>query len=52
MTRPIRDLDVPRPALRQQIRDLVTRQREQRAEEAAQRLRDFLAPNEHTKETS
>jgi hypothetical protein len=32
MTRPIRDLDMPLPALEQQIRDLVARQRKAVAE--------------------
>jgi hypothetical protein len=31
MTRPIADLDVPLPILRQQLRDLVARQRKQQA---------------------
>ncbi|MFC8983895.1 hypothetical protein [Streptomyces sp. NPDC057115] len=44
MTRPISDLDVPLPVLRQQITDLVARQREQRAEQSAERLRNLLAP--------
>ncbi|MFF0166728.1 hypothetical protein [Streptomyces prasinus] len=47
MTRPISDLDVPLPTLRQQVADLVARQneqREQRAEQSAERLRNFLAP--------
>lgn len=48
MTRPIRDLDVPLPTLRQQMADLVARQREARANHAAARLRDFLAPTNPT----
>jgi hypothetical protein len=48
VTRPISDLDVPLPVLRQQIRDLVARQRKQRAEASAERLRDFLAPTPNT----
>jgi hypothetical protein len=44
MTRPISDLDVPLSTLQQQIADLVTRQREQRANRSAERLRNFLAP--------
>lgn len=43
MTRPIADLDVPLPVLRQEITDLVRRQREQRADQSAERLRAFLA---------
>jgi hypothetical protein len=48
MTRPIRDLDMPLPTLRQEIADLVARQREQQAEESARRLRAFLAPTPNT----
>ena len=43
MTRRISDLDVPASRLEQQIRDLVARQRKDRAEESAARLRAFLA---------
>lgn len=45
MTRPIRDLDVTRDRLERQVREAVARQREQRAEESAQRLRGLLAPS-------
>ncbi|MFJ4785060.1 hypothetical protein [Streptomyces sp. NPDC088794] len=49
MTRPISDLDVPLPRLEQQIRDLVARQNEQRADASADRLRNFLTPTDtHT----
>lgn len=41
MTRPISDLDVPLPTLREQIAALVARQR---ADRSAERLRQFLAP--------
>ncbi|MFJ6729455.1 hypothetical protein ACIQPQ_31585 [Streptomyces sp. NPDC091281] len=44
MTRPIADLDVPLPTLREQIRDLVARQREAAAEQSARRLQQLLAP--------
>jgi len=37
-------LDVPAARLEQQIRDLIARQDEQRAEESADRLRNLLAP--------
>ena len=48
MTRPISDLDVPLPTLREQITALVARQREQRAEQSAERLRNLLAPTNQT----
>ncbi|MFF8100085.1 hypothetical protein ACF07S_09970 [Streptomyces sp. NPDC016640] len=48
MTRPISDLDVPLPTLQQKVADLVDRQREQRAERSAERLRNFLAPTDQT----
>jgi len=44
VTRPISDLDVPLPTILDQIADLVARQREQRAEQSAERLRNLLAP--------
>jgi hypothetical protein len=44
VTRPIDDLDVPLPALKERIADLVTRQDEQRANESAARLQALLAP--------
>lgn len=47
MTRPIADLDVPLPVLARQVRELVARQNEQRAEESAARLRALLAPTPH-----
>ena len=43
MTRPIEDLDVPASRLEQRIRELAARQRKDRAEESAARLRAFLA---------
>ncbi len=51
MARPIADLDVPLPILRQEIRELVARQREQRAEASAARRRAFLAPTATTTDT-
>ncbi|MFJ5644122.1 hypothetical protein [Streptomyces sp. NPDC093223] len=52
MTRRIADLDVPLPALEQQVAALVARQREQLADEqatrSAARLRAFLAPSPNT----
>ncbi len=48
MTRPIADLDVPLPTLREQIAALVTRQNPDRAERSAARLRSLLAPSETT----
>jgi len=43
MTRPIADLDVPLPTLREQIATLVERQNPDRAERSAERLRALLA---------
>ena len=43
-------LDVPRDVLAQQVAALVARQREQRAEESANRLRTLLAPTNTTPE--
>ena len=51
MTRPIADLDVPLPLLRQQLRDLVARQRKQTAglaDRSAARLTAVLAPTPNT----
>lgn len=48
MTRPIRDLDVPLPTLRERIAALVARQNPNRAERSAERLRSLLAPSETT----
>ncbi|MGW7726296.1 hypothetical protein ACWGJ6_23540 [Streptomyces canus] len=51
MTRPIADLDVPLPVLRQQLRDLVARQRKQQAglaDRSAARLTAVLAPTPTT----
>lgn len=53
MTRPIEDLDVPLTHLRQQIRDLVARQRAQGtglADRSAQRLQAVIAPTTPTPE--
>jgi len=50
VTRPIADLDVPRTDLERQLRELVARQREQAAEQSANRLRAFLAPTRTTPE--
>jgi hypothetical protein len=52
MTRPIRDLDMPLTVLRQQIRELVARQKEQRTEASAARWRAFLAPTHTTTDTA
>lgn len=43
-------LDVPLSHLEQQVRALVARQREQRAEASAARLQEFLAPTHTTPE--
>ena len=51
MTRPIADLDVPLTVLRQQLRDLVARQRKQTAglaDRSADRLTAVLAPTPTT----
>lgn len=50
MTRPIEQLDVPLPTLRQRIAVLVQRQREQSTDQSAERLRAFLAPTPTTPE--
>jgi hypothetical protein len=52
MALPIRDLDVPLTVLRQQIRELVARQKEQRTEASAARWRAFLAPTHTTTDTA
>ncbi|MFB7736249.1 hypothetical protein ACFC08_18050 [Streptomyces sp. NPDC056112] len=46
MTRPIADVDVPLPTLREEIAALVVRQNAQRAERSAERLRNLLAPTD------
>lgn len=46
MARPISDLDVPLPTLREQIAALVARQREAQADRSAERLQAFLAPTQ------
>ena len=53
MTRPIADLDVPLTVLRQQLRDLVARQRKQTAglaDRSGARLTAVLAPTPATPE--
>jgi hypothetical protein len=44
VTRPISDLDVPLPTLREEIAALVARQNQQRADRSADRLKAFIAP--------
>ncbi|MFJ6559893.1 hypothetical protein ACIQMV_08430 [Streptomyces sp. NPDC091412] len=46
MTRPISDLDVPLPTLRDRIAALVARQNAQRANRSAARLRNLPAPTD------
>lgn len=53
MTRPIADLGVPLPRLKQQMRELVARQRQQQAglaQRSAERLTAVLAPTPTTPE--